>query len=76
MVLAAADGSNHHQTAAALKIPPITAGMRPSFALPGLEGLRDAPRSGPSPKHDSGTRHPAGHAKGRVTQVCTIFVAI
>ena len=58
IVLAAADGSNNQQIAAELKIPPITVGKwRRSFAIHGLEGLRDAPRSGRPPKHDSDTRH-------------------
>ena len=57
IVLAAADGSNNQQIAAALKVPPITVGKwRHSFALFGIEGLRDAPRSGRPPKHDSDTR--------------------
>ena len=58
IVLAAADGSNNQQIAAELKIPPITVGKwRRSFAVHGLEGLRDSPRSGRPPKHDSDTRH-------------------
>jgi len=58
IVLAAADGSNNQQIAAALKIPPITVGKwRQSFAVHGIEGLRDAPRSGRPPKHDAETRH-------------------
>ena len=58
IVLAAADGSNNQQIAAELKIPPITVGKwRRSFAIHGLEGLRDAPRSGRPPKHDFDTRH-------------------
>ena len=58
IVLAAADGSNNQQIAAALKIPPITAGKwRHSFALHGIEGLRDAPRSGRPRQHDADTRH-------------------
>src|SRR5436309_14203853 len=58
IVLAAAGGSNNQQIAAALKIPPITVGKwRRSFAINGLEGLRDAPRSGRPPRHDSDTRH-------------------
>lgn len=58
IVLAAAEGSNNQQIAAALKIPPITVGKwRRSFALHGVEGLRDAPRSGRPPKHDSAIRH-------------------
>src|SRR5271157_3933033 len=45
IVLAAADGSNNQQIAAALKIPPITVGKwRQSFAVHGIEGLRDARR--------------------------------
>jgi transposase len=58
IVLAAADGSNNQQIAAALKIPAITVGKwRQSFAIHGIEGLRDAPRSGRPPKHDADTRH-------------------
>ena len=58
IVLAAADGSNNQQIAAALKIPPITVGKwRRSFAMDGVEGLRDAPRSGRPPKHDAQTRN-------------------
>src|SRR6202140_2480610 len=57
IVLAAADGSNNQQIAAALKIPPITVGKwRRSFAVDGVEGLRDSPRSGRPPKHDAETR--------------------
>jgi transposase len=58
IVLAAADGSNNQQIAAALKIPPVTVGKwRQSFAIYGLEGLRDAPRSGRPPKHAAEVRH-------------------
>src|SRR5580693_7200918 len=58
IVLAAGDGSNNQQIAAALRIPAITVGKwRRSFAIDGLEGLRDSPRSGRPPKHDSDTRH-------------------
>ncbi|HXJ38567.1 MAG TPA: IS630 family transposase [Bryobacteraceae bacterium] len=58
IVLAAADGSNNQQIAAELRIPPITVGKwRRSFALEGIEGLRDAARSGRPPRHDSDTRH-------------------
>jgi transposase len=58
IVLAAADGSNNQKIAAALGIPPVTVGKwRQSFAVHGMEGLRDAPRSGRPPKHDAGVRH-------------------
>ena len=58
IVLAAAAGSSNQEIAALLKIPQITAGKwRRSFALFGLEGLRDAPRAGRPPKHGSETRH-------------------
>src|SRR6266567_8739077 len=58
IVLAAAHGSNNQQIAAALKLPPVTVGKwRRSFALRGIEGLRDAPRSGRPPKHDADIRH-------------------
>src|ERR1700747_2994289 len=58
IVLAAADGSNNQRIAAALKIPPVTVGKwRQLFAVHGIEGLRDAPRSGRPPKHDADVRH-------------------
>src|ERR1700691_141155 len=58
IVLAAGDGSNNQQIAAALRIPAITVGKwRRSFAIDGLEGLRDSLRSGRPPRHDSDTRH-------------------
>src|ERR1700736_5180480 len=58
IVLAAADGSNNQQIAAMLRIPPVTVGKwRQSFALHGIEVLRDAPRSGRPPKYDLETRH-------------------
>jgi len=58
IVLAAANGSSNQQIAAALKIPAITAGKwRQSFALHGIEGLRDAPRSGRPAKYDADVRH-------------------
>jgi transposase len=53
IVLAAADGCTNQQIAATLQIPAITVGKwRRSFAVDGIEGLRDAPRSGRPPKHD------------------------
>ncbi len=58
IVLAAAHGSNNQQIAAALKIPAITVGKwRRSFAIHGLEGLRDAPRSGRPSKYGPEIRH-------------------
>lgn len=58
IVLAAADGSTNQHIAAALRIPPITVGKwRRSFAIHGLEGLRDAPRSGRPTQYDFETRH-------------------
>ena len=58
IVLAAAGGSNNQQIAAALQVPPITVGKwRQSFAIYGIEGLRDAPRSGRPPKHEADIRH-------------------
>jgi len=57
IVLAAADGSSNRHIASALKIPAITVGKwRRSFTVDGIEGLRDAPRSGRPPKHDSTVR--------------------
>src|ERR1035437_2444650 len=47
IVLAAADGVSNQEIAAALKVPAITVGKwRRSFAIDGLEGLRDAPGAG------------------------------
>ena len=58
IVLAAADGSNNQQIAAALRVPPVTVGKwRQAFAVQGIEGLRDAPRSGRPPKYDADVRH-------------------
>jgi transposase len=57
IVLAAADGSTNQQIASALQIPAITVGKwRRSFAVDGVEGLRDAPRSGRPRKHDFSVR--------------------
>lgn len=53
IVLAAAAGQSNQQIAFDLGIPEVTVGKwRRSFAEHGLEGLRDAPRSGRPPKHD------------------------
>ena len=58
IVLAAAGGATNQQIAASLKIPAITVGKwRRSFASDGVEGLRDAPRSGRPRKYDMETRH-------------------
>lgn len=54
IVLAAAGGAANQQIASDLKIPQVTVGKwRRSFAERGLDGLRDAPRSGRPPKHDA-----------------------
>ena len=54
IVLAAATGRANQQIASDLKIPQVTVGKwRRSFAEQGLDGLRDAPRSGRPPKHDA-----------------------
>ena len=54
IVLAAAAGTPNQQIAADLDIPQVTVGKwRRSFAEQGLDGLRDAPRSGRPPKHDA-----------------------
>jgi transposase len=58
IVLAAAGGATNQQIAATLQVPPVTVGKwRQSFAVDGLEGLRDAPRSGRPPTHDAAVRH-------------------
>src|SRR5258708_394694 len=54
IVLAAAAGRANQQIALDLKVPQVTVGKwRRSFAALGLDGLRDAPRSGRPPKHDA-----------------------
>jgi transposase len=54
IVLAAAAGNPNQQIASDLGIPQVTVGKwRRSFAQRGLDGLRDAPRSGRPPKHDA-----------------------
>ena len=54
IILAAATGLSNQQIAADLGIPKVTVGKwRRSFAAEGLEGLRDAARSGRPPKHDA-----------------------
>jgi transposase len=54
IVLAAASGRSNQQIALDLKIPAVTVGKwRHCFAVRGLQGLRDAPRSGRPPKHDA-----------------------
>jgi len=54
IVLAAAAGTSNQQIASDLAIPQVTVGKwRRSFAESGVDGLRDAPRSGRPPKHDA-----------------------
>jgi transposase len=54
IVLAAAAGNPNQLIASDLGIPQVTVGKwRRSFAELGLDGLRDAPRSGRPPKHDA-----------------------
>jgi transposase len=54
IVLAAAAGHANQQIASDLDLPQVTVGKwRRSFAAFGLDGLRDAPRSGRPPKHDA-----------------------
>lgn len=54
IVLAAEAGSSNQKIAADLKIPEVTVGKwRRGFAAQGLDGLRDAPRSGRPPKHEA-----------------------
>src|SRR6266567_7846509 len=55
IVLQAAAGLSNQQIAVALQVPEVTVGKwRRSFVALGLDGLRDAPRSGRPPKHDAG----------------------
>ena len=55
IVLQAAAGLSNQQIAAVLQVPEVTVGKwRRSFVALGLDGLRDAPRSGRPPKHDAG----------------------
>ena len=52
IILAAATGQANQQIAAALRIPEVTVGKwRRCFAAKGLDGLKDAARSGRPPKH-------------------------
>ena len=52
IILAAATGQTNQQIAATLRIPEVTVGKwRRCFAAKGLEGLKDAARSGRPPKH-------------------------
>jgi transposase len=54
IVLAAAEGQSNQQIAAKLSLPQITVSKwRRRFASHGLEGLRDAPRSGRPVKHSA-----------------------
>jgi transposase len=54
IVLLAAAGESNQQIASELELPEVTVGKwRRSFAMQGLQGLRDAPRSGRPPKHDA-----------------------
>src|SRR6516225_6591785 len=54
IILAAAAGTPNQKIALDLGIPEVTVGKwRRSFAELGLDGLRDAPRSGRPPKHDA-----------------------
>jgi transposase len=52
IVLAAAEGKSNQEVAATLSLPQVTVGKwRRAFAAHGLDGLRDAPRSGRPVKH-------------------------
>ena len=54
IVLRAAAGCSNQQIASELNLPEVTVGKwRRSFLARGLDGLRDAPRSGRPPKHDA-----------------------
>jgi transposase len=52
IVLRASDGESNQQIASGLGLPPITVSKwRRRFAVGGVDGLRDSPRSGRPPKH-------------------------
>lgn len=54
IILASSAGRPNQQIASELGIPQVTVGKwRRSFALQGLEGLKDTPRSGRPPKYDA-----------------------
>jgi transposase len=54
IVLAAGRGHTNQEIAETLGIPEVTAGKwRRAFVADGIDGLRDAPRSGRPPKHGS-----------------------
>src|SRR5260370_32293892 len=56
IILAASAGKTNQQIARELRMPEVTVGKwRRGFALQGLEGLRDAPRSGRPLKHGPAT---------------------
>lgn len=58
IVLEAADGCSNQEIASTLKMPAVTVGKwRRLFAVRGMEGLRDAPRSGRPRKHNLDVRH-------------------
>ena len=58
IILAAAGGQANQQIATALGIPEVTVGKwRRCFAIKGLDGLEDAPRSGRPPKYGQEVLH-------------------
>jgi len=58
IILAAAAGQANQQIATTLSIPEVTVGKwRRCFAIKGLDGLDDAPRSGRPPKYDRAVLH-------------------